>query len=142
MRPLIDQVIENNLDTVKVVFKNFPLSIHKQAKPAAYAAMAADRQGKFWEYHDELFVNIKKLNDTNTLMEIATQMGLDIAQFTKDMVDPRIKNQVEQDMRDGAQVGVTGTPTIFINGRKLKQRSAAEAQKIIDDELKKIRSGK
>jgi protein-disulfide isomerase len=142
MRPLIDQVIENNLDTVKVVFKHFPLSMHKQAKPAAYASIAADNQGKFWEYHDELFLNIKKLNDTNTLMEIATKMGLDMAQFSKDMVDPRTKNKVEQDIRDGAQVGVTGTPTIFINGRKLKQRSAADAQKIIDDELKKLKSGK
>jgi protein-disulfide isomerase len=49
---------------------------------------------------------------------------------------------VEQDLRDGAQAGVTGTPTIFINGRKLQQRSAADAQKIIDDELKKLSSGK
>ena len=116
--------------------------MHKQAKPAAYAAIAADNQGKFWEYHDELFLNIKNLNNPNTLMEIATKMGLDITKFSKDMGDPQTKNKVEMDMRDGAQAGVTGTPTIFINGRKLQQRSAADAQKIIDDELKKLRSGK
>lgn len=142
MGPLLEQVLDNNMETVKVVFKQFPLNMHKQAKPAAYAAIAAQNQGKFWEYHDEIFLNQKKLNDPNTLMEIAKKVGLDITQFSKDMISPETKNTVEQDIRDGAQAGVTGTPAIFINGRILKQRSAADAQKIIDAELKKLNSGK
>ncbi len=142
MGPLLEQVLDNNMETVKVIFKHFPLRMHKQAKPAAYASIAAEKQGKFWEYHDELFLNIKKLNDPNTLMEIAKKIGLDIAQFSKDMMSPETKTKVEQDIRDGAQAGVTGTPAIFINGRILKKRNAADAQKIIDDELKKLNSGK
>lgn len=142
MGPLLEQVLENNMETVKVVFKHFPLNMHKQAKPAAYAAIAAEKQGKFWEYHDELFLNIKKLNAPNTLMEIAKKIGLNVAQFSKDMMSPQTKTKVEQDIRDGAQAGVTGTPAIFINGRILKKRGAADAQKIIDDELKKLNSGK
>ena len=142
MGPLLEQVLGNNLETVKVVFKHFPLNMHKQAKPASYAAIAAEKQGKFWEYHDELFLNIQKLNDPNTLMEIAKKIGLDITQFSKDMMSPETKNKVEQDIRDGAQAGVTGTPAIFINGRILKKRSADDAQIIIDDELKKLTSGK
>lgn len=138
MGPLLEQVLDNNRQTVKVVFKHFPLNSHKQAKPAAYAAVAAQNQGKFWEYHDEMFLNQKKLANPGIFLEIAKNLGLDMAQFSQDMMSPVTKNKVLQDIRNGSQAGVTGTPALFINGRILKKRGAADAQKIIDKELKKL----
>jgi protein-disulfide isomerase len=134
--PLLEQVLEKNPDTVKVVFKNMPLQFHKMAQPAALAALAAHEQGKFWEYHDKLFAE-KKLTK-NTAKKIAEALSLDMAQFNADMKSPKIRAKLQKDMRDAKAAGVTGTPTVFINGRKLKQRSLKGFQTLIDDELKKL----
>lgn len=111
-----------------------PLRMHKNAKPAAMASVAAQKQGKFWEYHDELFLNSRSLTPA-TFTKLADQIGLDMTMFNKDMNSPDSRKKVEQDMKDANKAGVTGTPAIFINGRKLKKRNAASAQKIIDEEL-------
>lgn len=133
--PLIEQVLEKNPQTVKVVFKNMPLGIHKMAKPAAEAALAAHEQGKFWEYHDQLFGQKKITKES--LTQIATVLELDMAKFEKDMASPKVKGQLQKDLRDAQKAGVTGTPTIFINGRKPKQRNLRGFQAIINDELRK-----
>jgi protein-disulfide isomerase len=70
--PLLEQVLEKNPKTVKIVFKNFPIRSHKFAAQAAVAALAADRQGKFWEFHDELFNNYNRLNEEK-VQEIAAK---------------------------------------------------------------------
>ena len=134
MVPLIEQVLDRNRDTVKLVFKNMPLNFHKFADPAARAAMAAQKQGKFWEFHDELF-RTKPLS-TDAINNIAVKLGLDIEQFNKDMNDPEVLNQIRKDLFDAQKAGVTGTPTIFINGKKLKNRSPQGFQMMIDAELK------
>ena len=122
---------------VKVVFKNFPLTrIHKFAMNASIAALAANQQGKFWEYHDELFKNYNQLNDEK-FDEIAGTVGLDMEQFKKDMQNPALSAMVERDLQDGVTAGVRGTPSIFVNGRLLQQRSLQGFQQIIDDELAK-----
>lgn len=139
---MIEQLLDNNMKTIKVIFKHFPLRMHKQAIPAAYAAIAADNQGKFWIYHNELFSNSNRLDDPDLFMKIAKQFDFDIDRFSKDMKDQETKNKVQKDRRDGIQAGVTGVPAIFINGRRLKKNSVAAAQKIIDDELKKLGSDK
>ena len=104
---------------------------------AAMAALAAESEGKFWEFHDLLFKNYNKLNDQK-IREIALELGLDQTEFKKKMKDPKITAMIRQDVRDGAQAGVRGTPTIFINGRRLNDRSLKGFKAAIDKELQKI----
>lgn len=134
--PLLEQVLEQNPDSVKVVFKNFPLNSHKEAGPAALAALAAGEQGKFWEYHDKLFAE-KKI-EKRDFDRIATELGLDLKRFKKDMKSPKLQRQLRADMAEARDNGVSGTPTVFVNGRKLKQRSLQGFQKQIDAELRKL----
>ena len=119
---------------MKLVFKNFPLRNHKLAWPAAIAALAANKQGKFWELHDQLYENYNRLSDQK-IREIAQQVGLDIEKFDKDMKDPELKAIVERDFQEGARAGVRGIPTIFVNGRQLKNRSFQGFQAAIEKEL-------
>lgn len=108
-----------------------PLRFHKFAEPAARAALAAGEQGKFWEFHDKLFAS-PTLSD-EVIDAIAFQLELDIDQFEQDRNSEKVIQQINQDLRDAQQAGVTGTPTIFINGRKLKQRSMQGFQQLIDE---------
>ena len=132
--PLLEQVLENNPGNVKIVFKNFPLRRHKFATKAAMAALAADGQGKFWAFHDRLFENYKQLNDQK-IKDITRDLGLDMEKFEKQMKDPGILAQIRQDLLDGNQAGVRGTPTVFIGGRLLRNWSPKEFQMLIDKEL-------
>ena len=125
---------------VKVVFKNFPLRNHKFARPAAIAALAAGKQGKFWEFHDLLFENYAHLSD-ETIREISQKLSLDIDRFEKDKKDPQILKLIRRDVTDGLRAGVRGTPTIFVNGRLLRNRNLAGFQTLIDKALKKASSG-
>jgi protein-disulfide isomerase len=134
--PLLEQVLEKNPKDVKLVYKNFPLRNHKFARPAAIAALAAGKQGKFWEFHDRLFKDYNRLNEQK-FQEIAGELNLDMEKFEKDQKDPEILALISRDMSEGAQVGVRGTPTLFVNGRLLKNRSLAGFQDMIDKELKK-----
>jgi protein-disulfide isomerase len=135
--PMFEQVLDKYPDSVKVVFKHYPLAFHKQALPAALASMAAGEQGKFWEYHDELFLHQTSLSNEKYL-EIAQKMGLDLKAFSLDMMRPSIRKKIEQDISDAKKAGVTGTPTIFVNGRKLKNRNFDAMSKLIDLELAKL----
>lgn len=128
-------MLEKNPKTVKVVFKNLPLKFHKMAEPAAKAALAAQEQGKFWEFHDRLFAE-KKLSK-NGINKIAVDLGLDIPKFTKDSKSAKIQAKIQKDMLDAQKADVTGTPTVFINGRKPKQRSLQGFQSLINEELRK-----
>jgi protein-disulfide isomerase len=132
--PLLEQVLENNPENVKIVFKNFPLRRHKYATKAAMAALAADGQGKFCAFHDRLFENYKQLSDQK-IKDIARDLGFDMEKFEKQMKDPGILAQIRQDMLDGNQAGVRGTPTVFIGGRLLRNWSPKEFQMLIDKEL-------
>ncbi len=134
--PLLDQVLEKNKGKVKLAFKNFPLNNHQFARKAAAAALAAGKQGKFWELHDRLFQNYNRLND-QVVQEQAQQLGLDIQKFNKDMNDPQIMQVINQDMQDGAKAGVRGTPTLFVNGSLLRNTNLEGFQAAIDKELEK-----
>lgn len=133
--PLLDEIFEKNQGKVKIIFKNMPLQFHEMADPAARAALAANEQGKFWEFHDKLFT-APQLNP-DAITSIARGLGLDMARFENDMKSPEIRQKLNKDMLDAQKAGVTGTPTVYINGRKLKQRSLQGFQELIDDELKK-----
>jgi protein-disulfide isomerase len=105
-----------------VVFKHFPLSFHKEAMPAALASMCANEQGKFWEYHDQLFANQKALMPEN-LKSYAQTVGLDVAKFDACVASNKFQAQIEADMAAARDAGVRGTPTIYINGRKFNSPS-------------------
>jgi protein-disulfide isomerase len=137
--PLFEQVLDTYPGSVKVVFKHFPLSFHKKALSAALASFAAAEQGKFWEYHDELFLNQSSLSNQK-YMEIAKDIGLDQERFSKDFLRPSLRKKVEQDIADGKKAGITGTPTIFVNGRRLKKRNYATLKEMIDEELMRFKT--
>jgi protein-disulfide isomerase len=130
-------VLEKNTGKVKLVFKNFPLRRHQFAMKAAIAAMAAGKQGKFWEFHDKLFLEYNKLSDQK-IKDIAKGLGLNMADFEKQMKNPEILTQIEKDIIEGRRVNVTGTPTVFVNGRRLKDWSQNGLQMLINKALNKL----
>jgi protein-disulfide isomerase len=134
--PTLQKVLEDYPKDVRVVYKHYPLSFHKQALPAAKASAAAGRQGKFWEMHDLLFQNQRELNEA-AFKGYAQQLGLDVAQFEKDYASPGVAQEVEADMTLARSLGVTGTPGFFVNGRFLSGAQPYSAFKTkIDAELK------
>ena len=134
--PLLEEVLQKNPKTVKLSFKNLPLKFHKQAEPSAKAALAAHEQGKFWPFHDRLFAEQKISEDI--IKKIAQDIKLDMAQFEKDRESPQVQSKLQKDILDAQTAGVTGTPTVFINGRTPRQRTPDGFQAIIDDELEKL----
>ncbi|HEB70531.1 MAG TPA: hypothetical protein ENI88_13075 [Desulfobulbus sp.] len=123
-----------NPKTVKLVYKNLPLRMHDQAEPAALAAIAAQNQGKFWQMHDALF-GVQKLTK-ESIEAAAASIGLDMEQFKKDVADPVTKQRLLKDMADARKADVSGTPTLFINGQRIRNRSLPAIQAIIDRDLK------
>mgnify|MGYP002146136264 CR=1 FL=1 len=118
--PTLKKIKEGFPGKVRVVWRNYPLSFHKDAPLAAEAAMAANAQGKFWEMHDKLFENQRAL-DRASLDKYAQEIGLDAARFKADLDSNRYKGAVQSDVDYGNQLpgGGMGTPTFFINGRKI-----------------------
>ena len=110
--------------------------MHKFAKKAAVAALAAHAQGKFWEFSHKIFESKNALND-DRMREIAIELKLDIDKFNKSMNDPAIGKLIERDLKDGEQAGVRGTPAVFVNGKLLQNRSFEGFQQLIEAELKK-----
>lgn len=133
--PLLKQVIAKYQGRVKMAFKNFPLSSHRNARNAALTALAANQQGKFWEVHDLLFENYNSLNPKK-IDDLAAQTGLDMEQLKKDRADPRLNALITGDINEGTAIGVRGTPTVFINGRLLQERSMAGFSRLIEEELR------
>lgn len=115
----IDQVLKAYPNDVKVVFKNLPLPFHKNATPAAKAALAAGKQGKFWEFHDILFENQKTLSD-KFYFDTASKLGLDIEKFKTDMASEEIAKAIEADKKLAEEHGISGTPGFFVNGVAVK----------------------
>jgi len=124
---------------MRVVFKHYPLNFHANARPAALAAIAAQMQGKFWPYHDLLFHNAKKLGDAD-LQQWARIIGLDLARFNADRQSPAAQKQLKRDMSDASRIGVRGTPSIYLNGRKVKASlgSADAIVNLVKSEILKI----
>ncbi len=117
---------------VKIAFKHMPLPFHKDADPAARAAFAAYKQGKFWEYHDALFENQQKLSSEN-LLEYAKNLKLDIEKFKKDMESQAAKDAVKADTELGQKNGIQGTPGFFVNGVAVKGAYPVDHFKTIID---------
>jgi protein-disulfide isomerase len=133
--PLLKQVLEKYPKDVKLVFKNFPLSFHSFARKAATAALAAQEQGKFWGFHNKLFES--KYLDDQKIQDIAKELKLDLNKFNEKLKDPAIQKIIDRDIADGQENDVSGTPSIFVNGNELSDRSLEGFSRMIDTELKR-----
>jgi protein-disulfide isomerase len=132
VEPLIAEALAAYPTQAHFVYKHFPLeSIHPHAMGASQAAIAAQKQGKFWEMHELLFANQRALQPEK-LIEYAQQLELDIDKFKEDMNSDAVKQAVREDMRLASTVGVRGTPTIFVNGKVLRNRSIQGFKEMID----------
>ncbi len=137
--PTLKEIEKQYEGKLKVYFKNQPLPMHPNAKPAAMAAMAANEQGRFWEMHDKLFANQQNL-DRPSLERFASEVGLDMGKFKAAMDSNKFEAQISADATEGTRVGANGTPTFFVNGRQIVGAQPAEKFKqIIDEELKKAK---
>lgn len=135
VEPLFAQVLEAYPKDVQRVYKQFPLtSIHPNALPASKAAVAAAKQGKFWEMHEKLFANQTSLKPEN-YTKWAQELNLDMARFEKDMASPEVNSQIEKEMQEARAAEVTGTPTIFVNGKRMQQRNFEAFKAVIDAAL-------
>lgn len=132
--PLVQEIMTQHGDNIAFAYRHFPLAQHEFAEEAARASIAAGKQGKFWEYHDLLFVNQEQLS-TEKMIELATQLELNIDQFTQDKESQEIKDMVRKDMADGNAFGVNSTPTFFLNGKKLTLRSGQDLVNAINEAL-------
>lgn len=103
---------------VKVAFRHKPLPMHANARLAARASVAAEKQGRFWEYHDVLVKNRATL-DRAALVDYAAQAGLSVARFTRDLDDASLDARIEADLAQAEKLDVKGTPTVFVNGRRI-----------------------
>ena len=106
------------------------------AEPAALAGLAAQNQGKFWEMHNAIFAMKTKITQEK-LDAAAKEIGLDMQQYNNDLNSNETKSRLAKDMSDARNAQVGGTPTLFINGRRIQDRSFQALQKVIDEEAAK-----
>lgn len=130
--PLVRQVTADNKDTLKVVYRHFPLTqMHQNALIGAKAAEAAGLQGKFWEMHDMLYDKQKDwsegLNARDIIMGYASTLKLDMKKFEADLNSKAVEEKILGELKEGTRLGVQGTPTFFLNGKKLENPQSLEA---------------
>ena len=124
---------------MRIVWKHQPLSFHKNAPLAHLASIAADEQGKFWEFHDLVFANQRQLS-REQYIEYAKQLNLDMKAFEEAMDKKKGQPQIAADQAEAATLGATGTPAFFINGRYLSgAKPFAEFAKVINAELQRLK---
>ena len=134
----VDELIKANPGKIKLVFKNRPLPFHKSARPAAKAALAAHKQGKFYEFYDELFGNQQRLAEPTFFEDTAKKLGLDVAKWKADMDSPAIEEAIKADEKVADGLGVNGTPSFYLNGVNLQgAQPLPEFQRVVDRLLTK-----
>ena len=129
-------MLEKNPESLKIVYKAFPIRSHNMSLPAVKAAFAAERQGRFWDFHDKLFADFRNL-DPQKINQIAVDLGLDMSRYITDMTSPEVQQLINRDLREAQQAEVTGTPSLLINGFRVQNRSLPAIQAMIDRELQK-----
>jgi protein-disulfide isomerase len=141
--PILQLVEKNYPGQVRVIYRQFPLTtIHPHAQKAAEASLCAADQRRFWEFHDSMFSNQRELT-VDALKRRAQEFKLDAAAFNECLDSGRKADAVKKDIAEGNQAGVTGTPTVFVNGRRLPSGpSFAEIQALIEDEIGRAGSSK
>lgn len=129
--PAIQDLVKKYPNDIKLIFKHFPLSFHKEAPAAAAATMAAQKQGKFWEYRYALAPHFKSLTP-ETFIKVAKDIGLNVEQFKKDMVlDEEKQKRIDEDFQLGMRIGVQGTPNFYINGKRQDRFSPELVEEMI-----------
>jgi protein-disulfide isomerase len=136
--PVLEELVKEYGDKVKLVVRDFPLPQHAHAFKAAVAAEAARAQGKYWQYAGLLFKNQMALEAEN-LKDYATQVGLDRAKFDQALDSDKYSSNVNRDVQDGGLVGVDSTPTVFINGKRVRDKSPEGLKAAIEAALKPAR---
>ena len=135
MHPVLERVVKESGDKVRLVTRDFPLNIHADAFKAAEAAEAAREQGKYWEYVNVLLQNQSALS-VEKLKSYATQVGLDRARFDAALDSRKFAESVQADVDDALKLGLKGTPSLFINGRRVTAKSYEELKESVDAALK------
>ena len=131
--PVMQDLNKKYPDKIKFVYKHFPLSFHSNAKAAAAASIAAQKQGKFWEYRYALASHSRELGDS-IYVAVAKEVGLNIDQFKKDMVlDSAMSARIDKDFQLGVKVGVQGTPNFYINGKRQDRFSPDLVEKMLKE---------
>lgn len=135
--PTLKRVQEQYGDQVRLVFKQYPLPNHPHAQKAGEASLCAHDQGKFWELHDAMFEDQQNLGP-EALVAKAERLGLDVASFRECLQSGRYADAVQEDLREGARAGVSGTPAMFVNGRLVSGAVPYEQiSQVIDEELER-----
>jgi len=116
-QPVLHQILDEFRNDVKLYFKNYPLPQHNNARLAAEAAVAAQKQGKFWQFQDKLWEKSDDLTPAE-IEKAAKEVGLDVSKFRQDLASEAVKARVQKDRADGTAAGIQATPTLYINGRE------------------------
>jgi protein-disulfide isomerase len=136
-QPVLRQILDEFHGEVKLYFKHYPLPQHTNARLAAEAATAAQKQGKFWPYEEKLWANQDNLTPAE-LEKYAKESGLDLTKFRADLDSAAVKARVQKDRTEGSAAGISSTPTLFINGREFSGTHDAESlREWIKEELAK-----
>ena len=131
--PVMQDLNKKYPDKIKFVYKHFPLSFHSNAKAAAAASIAAQKQGKFWDYRYALASHSRELGDS-IYVAVAKEVGLNIDQFKKEMVlDSAMSARIDKDFQLGVKVGVQGTPNFYINGKRQDRFSPDLVEKMLKE---------
>jgi protein-disulfide isomerase len=129
-QPALQEIMTEYGDSLSFEYKHYPLPLHKFAEPAARAAEAAAQQDAFFAYHDKLFENqanwSKSPNPTVLFMQYATELNLDIDKFKRQMNSSLVREKVRASGREAREMGITGTPTFYLNGKKMVFKSYEE----------------
>jgi protein-disulfide isomerase len=134
-QPVLHQILDEFPNDVKLYFKHYPLPQHTNARLAAEGAVAAQKQGKFWQFQDKLWEHQDELGPAE-IEQLAKEAGLDLAKFRQDLASPAVKGKVDKDRNEGAAIGLQATPTLYIDGREYTDtRDADSLREWIKDAL-------
>lgn len=133
--PVLERIVSEFGDRIRLVVRDFPLSQHANAHKAAEAAEAAREQGKYWEYVSVLFRNQSALG-VDKLKQYASEIGLDRTRFDAALNSGKFAEKIQRDLLDGRRLGVNGTPTFFVNGKRVSDRSYEGLKATIEAMLK------
>ena len=125
-QPVLRQILDEFKGDVRIYFKHYPLPQHTNARLAAEAAVAAQKQGKFWQFQDKLWENQDSLSPAG-MEKFAKELGLDVSKFRADLDDVKTKAHVQKDRVDGGTLGLSSTPTLYINGREYTDAKDTES---------------
>jgi protein-disulfide isomerase len=133
--PVLERIVSEFGDRVRLVVRDFPLSQHPNARKAAEAAEAAREQGKYWEYAAKLFGNQSALG-VEKLKQYATEVGLDRVRFDAALDSGKFAEKVQRDLIEGHKLGVNGTPSVYVNGKRVSDNSYESVKSAVETALK------